>query len=95
MRTLSQRKLKGSKISNLFPEQDYKVQNNSRDKNLKLNKTPDFKNKNTVNITNDSSYVNSNLGDEYGHVDPDNSILKLTNRVRKNIKSAKERRSIN
>ena len=30
-------------ISNLFPEQDFKVQNNSRNKNLKLNKIPDFK----------------------------------------------------
>ena len=79
-----------SKISSLLPEKDPKVQNNSRNKNLKLNIIPDFKNNNVVNITDGSSYSNLNFSDEYGHVDPNNSIMRITKQVRENIKSAKE-----
>ena len=57
---------------------------------MKLNKIPIFKNNTVVNITDESLYSNLNLSDEYGHVDLNSSILRLTNQVRKNIKSAKE-----
>ena len=57
---------------------------------MKLNIIPDFKNNNVVNITDGSSYSNLNFSDEYGHVDPNNSIMRITKQVRENIKSAKE-----
>ena len=74
----------------LIPETKSQVQDISRNKNFKLNIIPNFKNDDLANITNDSTYDNSNFSDDIRNVDSNNSILKLTKQVRKNIKSAKE-----
>ena len=57
--------------------------------NLVLNHKNNIYN-NIVNITNTSSNSNFNFSDEYDNEKFDNSILKLTNQVQRNIKSEKE-----
>jgi len=76
--------------SNVIPIEKTEVQNISRNKIPISNIVPEFKNNNIINIIDDSSYSNLNLTDEYGNVESNNSIVRITNQVRKNIKSAKE-----
>ena len=74
----------------LVPETNPQVQNISRNKKIKLNIIPNFKNDDLANITNDSMYTNSNFSDDIWNVDPNKSILKLTKQVQENINSVKE-----
>ena len=63
--------------------------NNNSNLNIVPNKEDNFYGS-TNNVTNNSSILNFDLSNEHEDVELNNSILKLANQVRKNIKSAKE-----
>ena len=58
----------------LIPETNPQVQDISRNKNFKLDIIPKFKIDDLANITNDSTYNNSNFSDDIQNVDTNNSI---------------------
>ena len=81
---------KDSKILKIVLENQNQTTDISRNNlNLVLNHKNNIYN-NIVNITNTSSNSNFNFSDEYDNEKFDNSILKLTNQVQRNIKSEKE-----